>query len=129
MLSYREDLNEGVSTERQILLPDSLFWIHKTVPHADDNDDSLFAYKSFLKDNLEEQWTALCEIHNSPAGGHPSIANMWDLVKCQYDSLHLQQYVEDYIRGCAKCQENKPIMLKPKALLLQFDTHAKEGPF
>ena len=53
-LSHREDLNKGVSTERQILLPNSLFQIHKTVPHANDNDNSLFAYKIFLKDDLEE---------------------------------------------------------------------------
>ena len=33
MLSYREDLDEGVSTKRQILLPNSLFQIHKTIPH------------------------------------------------------------------------------------------------
>jgi hypothetical protein len=53
-LSHREDLNKGVSTERQILLPNSLFQIHKTVPHANNNDNSLFAYKIFLKDDLEE---------------------------------------------------------------------------
>jgi hypothetical protein len=54
MLSYREDLNEGVSAESQILLPDSLYQICKTVPYVDDNNDSLFTYKIFLKDDLEE---------------------------------------------------------------------------
>ena len=102
MLSHREDLNEGVSTERQILLPDSLFQICKTVPHTDDNNNSLLACKIFLKDNLEEWWIALHKIHDSSASGHPGIANMWDLVKCQYDGPHLQQFVEDYVRGCTK---------------------------
>ena len=88
-LSCREDLNGGVSAEKQILLPDSLFRIHKIFSHADDNNDSLFMHKIYLKDDLEEQRLALCEIHDSPAGGHPRIANMWDLVKHQYDSLHL----------------------------------------
>src|SRR5216683_6208527 len=54
---------------------------------------------------------------------------MWDLVKRQYNSPHLCQFAEDYIRGCAKCQESKPQMLQPKAPLLQFNTHVEEGPF
>jgi len=53
-LSHREDLNEGVSAERQILLPDSLFQIHKSAPHADDEYNSLFTCKIFLKDDPEE---------------------------------------------------------------------------
>jgi len=81
-LSHREDLNEGVSAERQILLPNSLFWICKSAPHMDDKYDSLFICKIFLKDNLEEQQMALHEIYDSPARGHPGIANTWDLVKC-----------------------------------------------
>jgi hypothetical protein len=128
-LSRREDLNEGVSAERQILLPNSLFRIRKSAPHTDDEYDSLSTCKIFLKDDPEERRTALCEIHDSPAGGHPGIANTWDLVKRQYDGLRLQQFVEDYVRGCAKCQESKPMTSLPKAPLLRFDTHAEEGPF
>ena len=88
-LSHREDLDEGVSAERQILLPNSLFQIHKSAPHADNEYDSLFTRKIFLKDDPEERRTALREIHDSPAGGHPGIANTWDLVKRQYDGPHL----------------------------------------
>jgi hypothetical protein len=128
-LSHREDLNKGVSAERQILLPDSLFHICKSASHADNEYDSLFTCKIFLKDNPEERRMALHEIHDSPAGGHPGIANTWDLVKCQYDGLRLRQFVEDYVRGCAKCQESKPMTSLPKAPLLRFDTHAEEGPF
>jgi hypothetical protein len=54
-LSHREDLNEGVSAEKQILLPDSLFRLHKISPHADNNFDSLFIQKIYLKDDLEER--------------------------------------------------------------------------
>ena len=41
-LSHREDLNEGVSAEKQILLSDSLFHLCKISPHTDDNFNSLF---------------------------------------------------------------------------------------
>jgi hypothetical protein len=54
---------------------------------------------------------------------------MWDLVKHQYEGPWLRQFVEDYVKGCAKCQESKPMTLQPKAPLLQFDTHMEEGPF
>jgi hypothetical protein len=54
---------------------------------------------------------------------------MWDLVKRQYDGPHLRQFIEDYVRGCAKCQESKPMPSQPKAPLLRFDTHAEEGSF
>jgi hypothetical protein len=126
-LSHREDLNEGVSTEKQILLPDSLFRIYKISPYADNN--SLFIQKIYLKDDLEEWWTALKEIHNSLAGGHPGITNTWDLVKWQYKGSRLWQFVEDYVKGCAKCQESKLQSSQPKAPLLWFDTHAEEGLF
>ena len=53
-LSCREDLNGGVSAEKQILLPDSLFQICKISSHADKDNDSLFMCKIYLKDNLEE---------------------------------------------------------------------------
>ena len=78
LLSRRQDLNEGVSTKKQIMLPNSLFHIRKISPHTDNNYDpfnSLLTWKIYLKDNIDEQCSALCEIHNSPTGGHPSIAN------------------------------------------------------
>jgi hypothetical protein len=128
-LSCREDLNKGVSAERQILLPNSLFLLRKSAPHADDEYDSLSTCKIFLKDDLEERRTALRKIYDSPAGGHPGIANTWDLVKRQYDGPHLQQFVKDYVKGCAKCQESKPMTSLPKAPLLRFDMHTEEGLF
>ena len=120
LLSRRQDLNEGVIAEKQIMLPDSLFHIRKISPHADNYDpfNSLLTRKIYLKDDLEERHSALREIHDSPAGGHPGIANTWDLVKCQYEGPRLRQFVEDYVRGCAKCQESKPMTSQPKAPLL-----------
>jgi hypothetical protein len=112
LLSRRQDLNEGVSAEKQIMLPDSLFHIRKISPHADDNYDpfdSLLTRKIHLKDDVDERRSALREIHDSPAGGHPVIANTWDLVKHQYEGPRLRQFVEDYVKGCAKCQESKPM--------------------
>jgi hypothetical protein len=41
LLSQQQDLNKGVSAKKQIMLPDSLFHIHKISPHADNNDSLL----------------------------------------------------------------------------------------
>jgi hypothetical protein len=38
LLSRWQDLNEGISAEKQIMLPNSLFHIHKISPHVDNND-------------------------------------------------------------------------------------------
>jgi hypothetical protein len=49
--------------------------------------------------------------------GHPGIANTWELVKQQYKGPRLRQFVEEYIKGCAKCQESKMNMPRIKAPL------------
>ena len=48
-------------------------------------DDSLFAHKIsttkvYLPDNMTEQRAAVQELHDTPAAGHPGIANTWELV-------------------------------------------------
>ena len=73
LLSHHNDLNKRVDSDKpRVLLP-----------------DSLFAQKIFLKDDLEEQQQTLQQIHNSPAGGHPGIANTWKLVREHYEGPRL----------------------------------------
>jgi RNase H-like domain found in reverse transcriptase/Integrase zinc binding domain/Reverse transcriptase (RNA-dependent DNA polymerase) len=113
LLSWRKDLNKGVNTEEpHILLP-----------------DTLFSKKLFLEDNLEKQQQILWELHNGPTGGHPGIANTWNIVKQSYEGPRLQQFVEEYIKGCAKCQESKINLPKKKAPLQPFNTAINQGPF
>jgi RNase H-like domain found in reverse transcriptase/Reverse transcriptase (RNA-dependent DNA polymerase)/Integrase zinc binding domain/Chromo (CHRromatin Organisation MOdifier) domain/Aspartyl protease len=113
LLSCRKDLNKGVDTDLpRILLP-----------------DYLFARKIFLKDDADERRQILRLIHDAPTGGHPGIANTWDLVKQQYEGPRLRQFVEEYVKGCTKCQESKANIPRIKAPLQCFDTHPTEGPF
>jgi RNase H-like domain found in reverse transcriptase len=51
LLSQQQDLNKGVSAEKQIMLPNSFFHICKISPHADNYDpsDSLLHWKIYLK--------------------------------------------------------------------------------
>jgi hypothetical protein len=37
--------------------------------------------------------------------------------------------VEEYVKGCSKCQESKTNLPHKKAPLQRFDTHVEQGPF
>jgi hypothetical protein len=71
----------------------------------------------------------LQQIHNIPISGHPGISNTWHLVDRQYEGPGLCKFVEQYVKGCAKCQETKVITHIKRALLYHFDTPVEQGPF
>ncbi len=84
LLSCRKDLNKGVDSDLpRILLP-----------------DTLFLQKTFLKDNKNLRRNILWQIHDSPAGGHPGIANTWELVRHHYEGPRLWDFVKQYVKGC-----------------------------
>ena len=120
LLSQRKDLNKGVdSNEPCILLPDHLFTPTNPIK----------VYKIFLEDDPDLWCDILQTLHNSPAAGHPGISNTWELVHEQYKGPRLWEFVEQYVKGCAHCQESKTNIHWSKAPLQRFDTPIKEGPF
>ena len=113
LLSRRKDLNEGVNADKpRVLLL-----------------DHLFAKKIYLEDDLLLRREAIKELHDTPTAGHPGIANTWELVRQHYEGPRLQQFVEEYVKGCAKCQESKTNVHQVKAPLQHFDTAVDQGPF
>ena len=90
---------------------------------------NLIVKKIYLEDNKDLRRKILQEIHDSPIGGHPGISNTWDLVKRRYEGPRLRKFVEAYVKGCAKCQENKVITHMKRAPLHHFDTFVEQGPF
>ena len=120
LLLRRKDLNKGVdSNEPRVLLPDHLF--------APTN--SMEVHKVFLEDDPDLQRNILQTLHDSPAAGHPGISNTWELVREQYEGPRLREFVEQYVKGCTRCQESKTNMHRSKAPLQRFDTPVEEGPF
>jgi len=96
LLSRRKDLEGGVNPNDSVtLLP-----------------EHLFAHKVYLENNPETCRKILQEIYDTPVGGHPGISNTWTLINRKYEGPHLHQFVENYVKGCAKCQENKVITNK-----------------
>jgi hypothetical protein len=105
ILSRRKDLNKGVDTEICTLLP-----------------DHLFSCKTYLSNNSDTRRQAVKELHDTPAAGHPGIANTWELVRQHYEGPKLRQFVEEYVKGCPKCQETKTNIHCMKAPLQHLDT-------
>jgi len=120
LLLQRKDLNKGVNTnEPRVLLPNHLFTPTKTT-HVN---------KIFLEDDSDLRRDILQTLHDSPAAGHPGISNTWELVREQYKGPRLREFVEQYVKGCACCQESKTNIHRSKAPLQRFDTPVEEGPF
>jgi Integrase zinc binding domain len=141
LLSRRKDFEGGVNPNESItLLPDHLFkpklkeWefactLYPQMAKQEQDPDPFLVRKIYLEDDPETRRKALHEIHDTPVGGHPGIANTWKLVKCKYTGPHLHKFVEQYIKGCAKCQESKVITHTKRTPLYHFDTYAEQGPF
>ena len=62
--------------EPHVLLDDSLF-AHKI--------SAAFQKKVYLPDNTTDRHAAVRELHDTPAAGHPGIANTWELVRQHYE--------------------------------------------
>jgi hypothetical protein len=113
LLSRRKDFEGGVNPNKRVtILP-----------------EHLFVRKIYLENDLETRKKFLQEIHDAPTGGHPGISNTWTLVNRKYEGPQLHQFVENYVKGCAKCQESKVITHIKRAPLYHFDTHVEQGPF
>ena len=87
------------------------------------------ANRVILEQDPETYHKILSEIHDSPIGGHPGISNTWDLVNRRYEGPGLCKYTEDYVKGCAKCQESKVISNRKRTPLYHFNTYVEQGPF
>jgi hypothetical protein len=51
------------------------------------------------------------------------------LVRQHYEGSKLRQFVEEYVKGCPKCQETKTNIHRTKAPLQRLDTAVDKGPF
>jgi len=126
LLSRRKDLNKGVDSDLPCtLLPDHLF----SPPLSPPFPEPLTIGKIFLADDPDLQREILRSLHDALAAGHPGIVNTWELVREHYKGPHLHQFIEDYVKGCARCQELKTNVHRSRAPLQCFDTPVEEGPF
>jgi hypothetical protein len=64
-----------------------------------------------------------------PLEATPESQTHGPLINRKYEGPQLHRFVENYVKGCAKCQESKVITHMKHAPLYHFDTHVKQGPF
>jgi transposase InsO family protein/uncharacterized protein YjiS (DUF1127 family) len=59
----------------------------------------------------------MCEYHDVPLAGHVGIHKTLERLKRQWFWPKMKNDVEDYVRSCTACQQNKPSHQKPMGLL------------
>jgi hypothetical protein len=100
----------------------------------DDNEDLVllpparFTLTDF-PDDLESRRHVLQAYHDHPLAGHPGIANTIHLLEQTYHGKDMKDFAEDYVKGCATCQQNKPCTTHRKAPLQPITTDPHSGPF
>jgi len=60
--------------------------------------------------------------HDHPLAGHPGRDETLCKVQEKYSWPHMRQWIEDYIKGCAICQQNKILTHKAKNPLYRIPT-------
>ena len=145
-LSQRADYDQGNDdNENVIVLPEHIFIrTLRTLPEQDEqilkpwvNAHNLVKVRGrWWKNNCEvvtagpvEQRNIISQYHDPPAMGHPGISRTTHLLKQHLWWPKMADEVEQYVKGCAKCQQNKVNTQGKKAPLSPIFPHPDANPF
>ena len=78
---------------------------------------------------LEDKCCILQAYHDHPLTEHPGIVNTIHLLSQTYQGKEMKDFAEEYVRGCATCQQNKPHTTHQKAPLQPITMDPHSGPF
>ena len=67
--------------------------------------------------------------HDHPLVGHPRRDETLCKVQERYSWPHMRQWIEDYVKGCATCQQNKILTYRVKNPLYCIPTVSNAQPF
>ena len=130
MLSRRPDFDQGEKDNQDVVvLPEEMFirsgiisYIPEEPPQQDEGIIRQWAGTHDLKKISGEWWKDACKVvtggrqdkrkiiqayHDVPAYRHPSISRTKNLVAKYYWWPQLTKDVQEYVKGCAQCQQNK----------------------
>ncbi len=79
--------------------------------------------------DLDQKQAILCNLHNAPAAGHLGIARTREIVMHHYWWPQMAKDIEDYVKGCAQCQQNKVNTQGVKVQYHPITTTAEALPF
>ena len=63
--------------------------------------------------------------HESLIGGHKGVTKTYRRIRSLFDWPHLRRDVEDFVRSCQSCQEQKLVRIKTREPMLITDTPAR----
>ena len=130
MLSRRPDFDQGEKDNQDVVvLPEEMFirsgiisYIPEEPPQQDEGIIRQWAGTHDLKKISGEWWKDACKVvtggrqdkrkiiqayHDVPAYRHPGISRTKNLVAKYYWWPQLTKDVQEYVKGCAQCQQNK----------------------
>ncbi|EGO04443.1 hypothetical protein SERLA73DRAFT_23371, partial [Serpula lacrymans var. lacrymans S7.3] len=70
-------------------------------------EGQFFYQNKLLIDEVEEQKTIIKDHHDSLSAGHPGRLKTYQLIKKAYWWPGMMKQVEEYVKGCATCQQAK----------------------
>jgi hypothetical protein len=109
---------------------DRLYMDDMIIATKDDDDEHEWKVAHVLQKLLDHDFflkSEKCQFHKKEV--EYLVANTWNIVKRSYEGPRLWQFIEEYIKGCAKCQESKTNLPWKKASLHPFDMAVDQGPF
>ena len=73
-------------------------------------EDRLVFFKGrcYVSDNINLQRDIVKFYHNNRTAGHPGFNKTLDLVQRMYWWPRMYAFVNNYVKGCARCQQDKP---------------------
>jgi hypothetical protein len=80
---------------------------------------------------IDEEWKRLIMVnaHDHPAAGHPGRDETIRRVKRWNRWPGMNQWIANYVKGCATCQQNKILTHRKKTPLYQITTDNQALPF
>src|ERR1700691_1495645 len=90
-----------------------------------------FANAAQLEDELTEiqKRANMVLVHDHPTAGHPGRDETIRKAKTHTTWTGMNQWIADYVKGCATCQQNKILIHKKRAPLYRITTNDDALPF
>ncbi|RXW14033.1 hypothetical protein EST38_g11824 [Candolleomyces aberdarensis] len=89
----------------------------------------LFRQKVYVPDNLELRRSIVKSYHDAPSAGHPGQQATRLLTQRTYYWPGMTKFINKYVQGCPKCQQNKIIRRPEKPPLIATEASKDPRPF
>jgi Integrase zinc binding domain len=85
--------------------------------------------KLVVPPDLEIKRRVMRYTHDAITAGHPGRDETIRQVKRDFWWPHMEAWIEDYVRGCAECQQNKILAHRTQTPIYKIDTSPDAKPF